>query len=423
VTDDFNRALQNKLRGSRAAVKARLFVYLPFVYPLLHAYPGAPALDLSCGQGEWLETLQESGFTVQGVDSDADQVAVCHQRGFAAQAGSALAVLQAAPAQSFALVSALGLAEQLPLAALKLVVQQAQRVLKPGGVLLLQAAHPDNLLTEAHQAVLDAIPTQHISPAVLAFLPEYFGFETIKTIRLHEQLGVAARPLVGLVNVLKDASPSYAVIAQKAAPGMNPPVVIKAFEQDYGLSLETLAALFDQRLQTIEANVALAQAELKAIHSSFVWKITKPVRWAEQQAEQLKAEGVGARLFAFSEKAQRFVVQRIAALLAGRRGLGKLHRYALKKHHRLLERQAAAAEQKKIPLDPAIIQQAYQTRERIETLSPEAHEIYQRLQKVGSAQQERSTALQQDITRGVSTQPADAAAQPNSSSSAHTPPT
>jgi len=384
VTDDFSRALQNKLRGSRATVKARLFVYLPFVYPLLHAYPSAPALDVSCGQGEWLETLQESGFTVQGVDSDAAQIAVCQQRGFAAQVGSALAALQAAPAQSYALVSALGLAEQLPLAALKQVVQEAQRVLKPGGVLLLQAAHPDNLLTEAHQAVLDATPTQHISPAVLAFLPEYFGFETIKTIRLHEQLALAAQPLVGLVNVLKDASPSYAVIAQKSTLGMSPPVVIKAFEQDYGLSLETLAALFDQRIQTIEANVAQTQAELQAIHASFVWKITKPVRWVEQQAEQLKAEGVGARLFAFSEKAQRFVVQRIAALLGGRRGLGKLHRYALKRHHRLLERQAAAAEQKKIPLDPAIIQQAYQTRERIETLSPEAQEIYRRLQK-GSA--------------------------------------
>ena len=62
MTDDFKRALQNKIRGTRAAVKARLFVYLPFVYPLLHAYRSAPAIDLSCGQGEWLETLQESGF-------------------------------------------------------------------------------------------------------------------------------------------------------------------------------------------------------------------------------------------------------------------------------------------------------------------------------------------------------------------------
>ena len=425
MADDFNRALQNKIRGSRAAVKARLFVYLPFVYPLLHAYPGAAALDVSCGQGEWLETLQESGFTVQGVDSDAAQIAVCQQRGFAAQTLSALTALQAAPAQRYALVSALGLADQLPLEALKQVVQEAHRVLMPGGVLLLQAAHPDNMLTETHQAVLDATRCQQISPTVLAFIPEYFGFETIKTVRLHEQLGIAAQPPVGLVNVLKDASPSFAVIAQKSTLGMNPPVVIKAFEQGYGLPLETLAMLFDQqldaRIRVVAESAARAEAALAAIHTSFLWKLTKPIRWAEQQVEQLKAEGVGARLSAFVEKVQRIGVRRSLPWLEVRPRWSKVHGYVVALNHRLIARQAAAAEQKKIPLDPVIVEQAYQTRERIETLSPEAQEIYQRFQKGNAVQPGHDTALQQDITRGVSTQPADADAQPNSSSSAHTP--
>jgi SAM-dependent methyltransferase len=431
VTDDFNRALQNKMRGTRAAVKARLFVYLPFVYPLLHAYPSAPALDVSCGQGEWLETLQESGFTVQGVDSDAAQIAVCQKRGFAAQTSSALTALQAAPAQSYALVSALGLAEQLPLETLKQVVQEAHRVLMPGGLLLLQAAHQDNMLTDSHEAVLDATRAQYISPTVIAFLPEYFGFETIKTVRLHEQLGVAAHQPVGLVNVLKDASPSYAVIAQKAMSGMSPPVVIKAFEQEYGLSLETLAVLFDQqldaRIRVVAESAARAEAALAAIHTSFLWKLTSPIRWAEQQVEQLKAEGVGARLSAFVEKVQRIGVRRSLPWLEVRPRWRRLHGYVVALNHRLIARQAAAAEQKKIPLDPAIIQQAYQTRERIETLSPEAQEIYRRLQQISSEQQDRGPALQQDITRGVSTnaavQPIDAAAQSNSSSSPHSPST
>jgi O-antigen chain-terminating methyltransferase len=217
--------------------------------------------------------------------------------------------LQAVPAQSYALISALGLAEQLPLAMLKQVVQEAHRALKPGGVLLLQAAHPDNLLTEAHQAVLEALPTQRISPAVLAFLPEYFGFETIKTVRLHEQLGVTAQQPISLVNVLRDASPNYAVISQKSTSEMNPPLVIKAFEQEYGLSLETLAVFFDQRLDAridlVAASAARSEAALAAIHASFVWKVTGPIRWAEQQIVQVRAEGVGTRLAAFFEKAQR----------------------------------------------------------------------------------------------------------------------
>jgi O-antigen chain-terminating methyltransferase len=325
----------------------------------------------------------------------------------------------------------LGLAEQLPLETLKQVVQEAHRVLMPGGLLLLQAAHPDNMLTDSHQAVLDATRSQFISPIVLAFLPEYFGFETIKTVRLHEQLGVAAQQLVGLVNVLKDASPSYAVIAQKAMSGMSPPVVIKAFEQEYGLSLETLAVLFDQqldaRIRVVAESAARAEAALAAIHTSFLWKLTKPIRWAEQQVTQIKAEGVGARLSAFVEKAQRIGVRRSLPWLEVRPRWRKVHGYVVALNHRLIARQAAAAEQKKIPLDPAIIQQAYQTRERIETLSPEAQEIYQRLQQISSEQQDRGPALQQDITRGVSThaavQPIDAAAQSNSSSSPHSPST
>jgi hypothetical protein len=92
----------------------------------------------------------------------------------------------------------------------------------------------------------------------------------------------------------------------------------------------------------------------------------------------------------------------------------------------LIERQAAAAEQKKVPLDPGVIQQAYQTRERIETLSTEAQEIYQRLQKINSTQQRGHIALQQDVTRVVATQatvnPAEAAVQPDRSSSSSTQP-
>jgi O-antigen chain-terminating methyltransferase len=309
---------------------------------------------------------------------------------------------------------------------LKQVVQEAHRVLMPGGLLLLQAAHPDNMLTDSHQAVLDATRVQYISPTVLAFLPEYFGFETIKTVRLHEQLGVVAQQPVGLVNVLKDASPSYAVIAQKAMSGMNPPVVIKAFEQEYGLSLETLAMIFDQqldaRIRVVAESAERAEAALSAIYTSFLWKLTKPIRWAEQQVTQIKAEGVGARLSAFVEKVQRIGVRRSLPWLEVRPRWRRLHGYVVALNHRLIAHQAAAAEQKKIPLDPAIIQQAYQTRERIETLSPEAQEIYQRFQQGSAVQPGHDTALQQEVTRGVSTQPADAAAQPNSSSSAHTPP-
>ncbi len=392
--DDFSRAWHAKMHGSRATVQARFFCYLPFVLPLLHAYPKAAALDLRCGQGEWLETLCDAGFTAQGVDEDSASVAHGQQLGLQAEARAALVALRACADQSYALISGFGLAEALPFETLRQVVQESLRVLKPGGLLILQAVNPENIVASTNQGFLDPTRRQPIPRALLAFLPEHAGFALSKAIPLHEQFSLAAQQPVSLLNVLQDVSPLYAVIAQKSNEGLATPLNIKAFDDEYGLSLETLATLFDQqtdaKIQEVAAAAARAEAALAAIHDSFVWRATRPIRWAEQQFEQLKEDGVGPRVVAFVEKMHRLLVRQLLARITGRRGFSRVQRYLEKVSHQqamvVAQRHALLAEQRKIPLDPAIIQQAYQTRERIETLSPEAQEIYLRLQKNSSAQ-------------------------------------
>ena len=394
MTDDFARAWHQKIYGSRATVQARLFCYLPFVLPLLHTYPKATALDLRCGQGEWLDTLNDAGFAAQGVDEDLASVAHCQHVGLQAQSQAALAALQACADQSYALISGFGLAEALPFETLRQVVQESLRVLKPGGLLILQAVNPENIVASTNQGFLDPTRRQPIPRALLAFVPEHAGFALSKAIPLHEQFSLAAQQPVSLLNVLQDVSPLYAVIAQKSNEGLATPLNIKAFDDEYGLSLETLATLFDQqtdaKIQEVAAAAARAEAALAAIHDSFVWRATRPIRWAEQQVEQLKEDGVGPRLVAFVEKMHRLLVRQVLARVTGRRGFSRVQRYLEKVSHQqalvVAQRHALLAEQRKIPLDPAIIQQAYQTRERIETLSPEAQEIYRRLQKNSSAQ-------------------------------------
>ena len=389
MTDDFARAWHQKIHGSRAAVQARLFCYLPFVLPLLHTYPKAAAFDLRCGQGEWLDTLNDAGFAAQGVDEDLASVAHCQHLGLQAQAQPALAALQACADQSYALISGFGLAEALPFETLRQVVQESLRVLKPGGLLILQAVNPENIVASTNQGFLDPARRQPIPRALLAFVPEHAGFALSKAIPLHEQFSLAAQQPVSLLNVLQDVSPLYAVIAQKSNEGLATPLNIKAFDDEYGLSLETLATLFDQqtdaKIQEVAAAAARAEAALAAIHDSFVWRATRPIRWAEQQVEQLKEDGVGPRLVAFVEKMHRLLVRQLLARVTGRRGFSRVQRYLERVSHQqamvVAQRQALLAEQRKIPVDPAIIQQAYQTRERIETLSPEAQAIYQRLQQ------------------------------------------
>ena len=206
---------------------------------------------------------------------------------------------------------------------------------------------------------------------------------------------MTAQQPVSLLNVLQDVSPLYAVIAQKSSEGLPAPLIIKAFDDEYGLSLETLARLFDQQIETkiqeVAAAAARAEAALAAIHASFMWRVTRPIRWAEQQVEQLQEDGVGARVVAFVEKMHRLLVRQTLVRVTGRRGLSRVQHYLEKVSHQqalvVAQRHALLAEQRKIPLDPAIIQQAYQTRARLETLSPEAQEIYTRLQRAQALRQ------------------------------------
>ena len=394
VSDDFLFAWQEKLRGSAALTKSRLFCYLPFIYPLLHSYPRGSALDLLCGRGDWLELLEESGFSAQGVDTDAAQIAHCQQKGFSATQLPALTALQACSEESHALVSGLGLAETLPFEALQQVVQESLRVLKPGGLLILQTINPDNIVATTNEGFLNPARRTTIPSALLVFLAEHVGFAIHNVVPLQERVSLLSHTPVSILNVLKDPSPFYAVIAQKSTDGMLQPPVISAFEQDYGLTLETLAARFDQQLdlrfkaaaeatQQVAVAAARAEAALAAIHASFTYRMTAPIRWVEQQLEQIQEDGAQARFVAFVEKVRRVFLQRAIAVVTGRRGMGGIQQYLSAARQRQLQqeagRQALLAEQRKVPLDPAIIQQAYQTRERIETLSPEAQVIYERL--------------------------------------------
>ena len=402
VPDDFLLAWQAKLQGSTLAAKARLLCYLPFIYPLLYSYPNARTLDLQCGRGDWLELLKEAGFVAQGVDTDLAQLDYCRQRGLTVRALPALQALQTSAAESYALVSGLSLAETLPFETLRQVVQEALRVLKPGGLLILQAVNPENIVATTNEGFLNPARGHTIPKALLAFLPEHTGFVLTKAVPLHEQFSLLSQKPVSLLGVLNGPSPFYAVVAQKSTAGMALPTVINAFDQEYGLSLETLAALFDQQLDlrfkeltaaTQEVAVAAKRANdaLASIHHSFVYRSTAPIRWVEQQLEQLNEDGVAVRVSAFNEKIRRLVLHRARTLVAGRRGFSRVQNYldlAIQRQTKAAaERQVALAEKLKIPLEPAIIQQAYQTRERIETLTPEAQAIYDQLCSV--AEQEK----------------------------------
>ena len=246
-TTDFYRAFEDRHRGSRELILERLQVYLPYVSPLPQLYSPAKALDLGCGRGEWLQICQAAGFEVLGVDLDAGMLQACQERGLPVTLGDGIAYLQSQADASLSVVSGFHVAEHIPFEQLDVLVREALRALKPGGLLILETPNPENLVVGTVSFYLDPTHQRPIPPQLLEFLPVHYGYGRIDTLRLQEAQGIQARQDIGLLDVLHGVSPDYAVVSQKSAPAEVMALFDGAFANRHGSTLSSLATRFDQR--------------------------------------------------------------------------------------------------------------------------------------------------------------------------------
>jgi O-antigen chain-terminating methyltransferase len=368
VHDDFYRAVQARFEGSADAQRMRLLGYLPFVYPLLHVYPQANVLDLNVGASPWLQLLGEVGFKAASLNMNEPAL---------------LTQLAQLPDQSQAIVSAFRLVEYLPFDHVRLIVQESLRILKPGGLLLLEAPNPENLVLGAGGYY--AIPNRQppVMPELLEFVPQYYGYARTKVVRRLDRLKLDADQPLRLIDVLSATSPSYAVIAQKSvADGAQSPV-IPAFAQEYGLKLGVLADRFDQdidqQISKIRADAAQTELNLQnafnELEASFLWRISSPIRWADNQIKRLSNEGVGNRIRAFRQKMVRVGSTRLLRLCASHSVLERLLKKRLEALVRASQDQAAPIVHVPVEIDVMVVEEAYRAKARIETLSAEARAI------------------------------------------------
>ena len=285
MKDDFYSRFELFFRGTRTEIKARLLTYMPFIEPMLTLYPHAIALDLGCGRGEWLELLQEKGFQTLGVDLDEGMLDDCRALNLNVRTQDAISALQGMENESASLVSAFHLIEHIPFETLRLLISEAYRVLKPGGLLIMETPNPENILVGSSNFYLDPTHTRPIPPGLLSFIPRYSGFLNVKVLLLQESPSLRNVQSPTLLEVFGGASPDYAVIAQKSAPQEVLDQFKAAFEVDIGLTFETLANRYDQALQEkLHALDALAHA----VYQSTSWKITRPLRFIDAVFKALK---------------------------------------------------------------------------------------------------------------------------------------
>lgn len=292
MSDMFYRAFEEKYRGSRELIKSRLQVYLPFLRPLLKFYPVGKALDVGCGRGEWLDLMGELGFDACGVDLDDGMLEACRERNLNVENADAISYLKGLPDSSLCIVSGFHLAEHLPFEVLQHLVQEALRVLVPGGLLILETPNPENIVVGASSFYLDPTHQRPIPPELLSFLPEHYGFGRWKILRLQENPDLRRLKNIELIHVLKGVSPDYAVVAQKSGSDELKKLMQEAFEKEYGLTLDTIASQFqldlngknDQRVQ-LQQTLEIAQAS-----QAQVQRLSQQLEQTEEKAHEKERE-------------------------------------------------------------------------------------------------------------------------------------
>lgn len=222
-------AFEDRFRGTEVDVRERLSVYLPEVRALVRPDARGPrVLDLGPGRGEWLMLLAEAGVAAAGVDDNAAMVADLRGRGLDVVFGDAASHLAAVPDGSLDVVTAFHVVEHLDLESLLELLAQTRRVLRPGGLLVMETPNPANLVMGACNFYLDPTHRAPVPAARLQFLAAASGFTEIRTWELHpkENVDLSGMRVDGV------GAADTAVLAAALQKGLFGP-------QDYALLLRT----------------------------------------------------------------------------------------------------------------------------------------------------------------------------------------
>lgn len=171
--------------GSSEERRARFRPLLADVKAAVSRCGRLPILDLGCGTGDWLAYLQGESLKARGVEVDAAAAKEARDRGLEVEEADAVSALEKAEDESLSVISALGLLEYLPFDQAACIVREAQRVLAPGGLLLVETPDARNLQIGATAFHADPNRTRLLPEQVLEVLFETAGFDPIEARRLN----------------------------------------------------------------------------------------------------------------------------------------------------------------------------------------------------------------------------------------------
>lgn len=174
------RRLEDALRGSESHVRAEVMHYVRL------AADHQPVLDVGCGRGEFLAACRESGIEGRGVDTNERSVADLRQRGFTVALEGVPECFSSIADASLGSILAMHVVEHLPVEALLALFREAKRVLRRGGLLMIETPNAESILAAASDFWRDPTHIAPRHPAALTVLAREHRFEIAEVRAVHE---------------------------------------------------------------------------------------------------------------------------------------------------------------------------------------------------------------------------------------------
>lgn len=223
--DALYSAFEDRFRGSRDIVRARVEPYVDIVSSASAGGEEAPVVDVGCGRGEWLDLLKERGLHAFGIDLNDEFAETAAGQGLKVIHGDAIVELRELPAGSIGAVTSMHLVEHLPFDRVVALIDSARAALRDGGVLILETPNPENIDVATHYFYMDPTHRNPLPPEMLRWVVEACGFREARILRLSEHRPLVAPEPVSPYSEAATAvnhyvartrvAPDYAIVATK----------------------------------------------------------------------------------------------------------------------------------------------------------------------------------------------------------------
>jgi O-antigen chain-terminating methyltransferase len=184
VLDSFYAAFEDHFHEDRSLVRARLELYLALVREAGAGTADAPVVDVGCGRGEWLDVLRECGLIGRGIEVNRVFIDMCRTRGLEVFEGDVIEILRGMPNGSAGAITSMHGIEHLPLERAIVLLDEARRVLRPHGLIILDAPNPENRSVGHQWFYMHPTRRNPLPPEALRWIVESRGFSDVRIERM-----------------------------------------------------------------------------------------------------------------------------------------------------------------------------------------------------------------------------------------------